>query len=354
MAVDFPSSPALNDTYTSGGLIWTWDGVKWIAPGAGGIVSSFNTRTGAVTLTNGDVTAVLPPSSTPPLVDGTAAVGTGTTWARADHVHPLPPQALGDNRIINGNFAINQRVYVSNTALTAATYGHDRWKAGAAGCTYTFVAALPDTTINILSGSLTQVIEAGMIEAGVYTLSWAGTAKARVYQGAPTGSYVVSPLTTASLPAGVNTIVDFNAGTLMNVKLEIGAIATPFNRQSLAKTMADCQRYYAKTYTLIAPPGTASASGDALVITNGPTADAASVMATIWHFPVVMRPPGPNVFFYSGNSGAASKGYAINANADINVISYTINEHLVSVGVNSVSIGARERVYIHAVASGEL
>ena len=28
------------------------------------------------------------------------------------------------------------------------------------------------------------------------------------------------------------------------VKLEIGSVATPFNRQSMAKSMADCQRYY--------------------------------------------------------------------------------------------------------------
>ena len=28
-------------------------------------------------------------STTPPLMDGTAAVGTGATWARADHVHPV-------------------------------------------------------------------------------------------------------------------------------------------------------------------------------------------------------------------------------------------------------------------------
>ena len=32
---------------------------------------------------------------------------------------------------------------------------------------------------------------------------------------------------------------------LSGVKLEVGAVATPFNRQSLAKSMADCQRYYA-------------------------------------------------------------------------------------------------------------
>ena len=31
---------------------------------------------------------------------------------------------------------------------------------------------------------------------------------------------------------------------LTGVKLEVGSVATPFNRQSLAKSMADCERYY--------------------------------------------------------------------------------------------------------------
>jgi microcystin-dependent protein len=31
MAIDFPPNPAIDDTFTSGGLLWTWDGVKWVA-----------------------------------------------------------------------------------------------------------------------------------------------------------------------------------------------------------------------------------------------------------------------------------------------------------------------------------
>jgi hypothetical protein len=159
--------------------------------------------------------------------------------------------AIGANRIINGNFSVNQRTYVTNTALAAAAYGHDRWKAGTAGCTYTFTAALPDTTITITAGTLTQVIEAGWIEGGTYTLSWTGTAQARVYQGTPTGAYSASPLTIGALPAGVNTIVEFNTGTLGLAKLEIGSLASLFNRQSLATVLMDCQRYYQLLATLM-------------------------------------------------------------------------------------------------------
>jgi hypothetical protein len=45
---------------------------------------------------------------------------------------------------------------------------------------------------------------------------------------------------------GAVSIVAVNQATffLTGVKLEIGSVATPYNRQSLAKSMADCQRYY--------------------------------------------------------------------------------------------------------------
>lgn len=237
------------------------------------------------------------PSNAAPAMNGTAAPGSSALYSRGDHVHPTDttraaasalggylaltggtltgplvlaadpaaalgaatkqyvdakPVAMNDNRIINGSFAVNQRGYASGAALVAAAYGHDRWKAGASGCTYTFTATQPDTTITITAGSLTQIIEAGMIEGGVYTLSWTGTAQARVYQGTPTGAYAASPIVTASLTAGTNTIVEFNAGTLVRAKLEIGSVATPFNRQSLAKSLADCQRYYQQLGGIVA------------------------------------------------------------------------------------------------------
>ena len=45
---------------------------------------------------------------------------------------------------------------------------------------------------------------------------------------------------------GAVSVVAINGATFFvtGVKLEIGTVATPFNRQSLAKSMADCQRYY--------------------------------------------------------------------------------------------------------------
>ncbi|HEY2416796.1 MAG TPA: hypothetical protein VGH84_02680 [Steroidobacteraceae bacterium] len=52
-------------------------------------VTSWNARTGAVTLSNADVIAVLPGAAVLPLMDGAAAAGTATTWARADHIHPV-------------------------------------------------------------------------------------------------------------------------------------------------------------------------------------------------------------------------------------------------------------------------
>jgi hypothetical protein len=58
------------------------------APTATAGTSTTQIATTAFTTTAIAAIAIPQPSTTAPLMDGTAAAGTGTTWARADHVHP--------------------------------------------------------------------------------------------------------------------------------------------------------------------------------------------------------------------------------------------------------------------------
>lgn len=146
----------------------------------------------------------------------------------------------GKSKIINGGFQVNQRVYVSGVAKTAGLYMHDKWKAGASGCTYTFTQSnSPKTTITITAGSLQQIIEGLNIDSGTYTLSWTGTAQGRVNGGA----YGASPLTTAGITLGSNTTIEFNTGTLGAVQFELGSIATYFDSKDYLKSLSECRRY---------------------------------------------------------------------------------------------------------------
>lgn len=51
-------------------------------------VASFNARVGTVVLTALDVTSVVPSSAAPPIMDGAVAAGVAASWSRGDHVHP--------------------------------------------------------------------------------------------------------------------------------------------------------------------------------------------------------------------------------------------------------------------------
>lgn len=270
--LDFPASPNPGDTYLS----YIWDGTKWgVQAGVGGVagVASFNTRTGAITTLLADITSATgtgttaqsnlglarvaatgayadisgvpappPASSTSPAMDGIATVGTETAWAHGDHIHPRDTSAqnnVGRNRLHNAGFSINQRGYVSSTALAAGIYGHDRWKAGAGGCTYTFTQAQPFTTITITAGSLQHIVEDRNVEGGNYMLSWFGTAQGRVNAG----SYAASPVTVTGLAAGTAVTIEFNTGTLGRVQFEPGSVATPLEKPDPRYDLANCQRF---------------------------------------------------------------------------------------------------------------
>lgn len=318
MAVDFPSSPTVGQTFTSGGATWIWDGVKWTATGA---------ATGLyLPLTGGTLTGDLILARDPVVPLGAATkqqIDAITAQGAFSH----------DNRIINGDMRIDQRNNGANG--TANGYTIDRWwffnttaptgrgtwgraVAGpplvALGFGYglSFTSSSAYTPLAADNCGFFQMIEADMVSdfawgtpgAQPVTLSfWVQSTLTGTFSGAirnvpATRAYlftfnipsantwtkivVTVPGDTAGTwvmsgnAAGVQLIFDLGSGanfrgpanawaatnytgatgsvsvvatngasfSFTGVKLEIGSIATPYNRQSMARRLADCQRYY--------------------------------------------------------------------------------------------------------------
>lgn len=165
---------------------------------------------------------------------------TGAEAPQAQETAMLATTQLGfRNRVINGNFAINQRGVSGTVVLAAGAYGHDMWKAGAAGCTYTFATSAGVTTLTISAGSLIQPIDGDSLSTGTHTLSWTGTAQGKI--GA--GSYGASGLT-GSITGGATTTIEFNTGTLSLVQLEPGAKPTLYEFIGKPADLWRCEPYY--------------------------------------------------------------------------------------------------------------
>jgi hypothetical protein len=156
----------------------------------------------------------------------------------------------GVNLLLNSNFAINQRAYVSAANLASGSYGFDRWKSNYTNTTLTFTASTQGQSLTInASGGLQQVIEQGLVPAGTYTLSWTGTATARVYNsGGTPPSYAASPVTFTA-DGTANVVVEFTAvsttKTVSKVQFNAGtnttwALATP----TLQTELSACSRYF--------------------------------------------------------------------------------------------------------------
>jgi hypothetical protein len=264
--------------------------------------------------------------------DGVTGLNNPFSIERATGIVTIPslaaPQAMGDNRVINGDMRINQRGVGSGMTLG---YMADRWTFSASLTTqgnwsqtisgsaapgfpacigftsnsaYTLLAADYFSFGQSIEADVVSDFQWGTANAQPVTLSfWAFSSIAGAFGGsinnyALTRSYpftyslptantwykitVIIPGDTAgtwvmngnagalyvffgmgvgatfSAPAGAwasgnylsppgsVSIVGTNGAQFFvtGVKLEIGSVATPFNQQSLAKSMADCQRYY--------------------------------------------------------------------------------------------------------------
>ncbi|KZC17010.1 hypothetical protein RHOFW510R12_01550 [Rhodanobacter sp. FW510-R12] len=153
------------------------------------------------------------------------------------------------NYLINGDFAINQRVFAGG-ALAAGVYGFDRWKAGTGGCNISLSAGVLTHT----SGPLVQVIEAPDLAGKTITVSVdaltggnltvnvegvigtivAGSGRVGVAVAVPAGS--TGNVTLTLTPAGA-------AVTYKRVQIELGSVATEFEWRPSQIELSLCQRY---------------------------------------------------------------------------------------------------------------
>ena len=175
-------------------------------------------------------------------INGTTGITTPTYGGSVSAEYIIPVTRF-KNRIINGGFGVNQRAVSGSVVLSAGAFGHDRWKGGASGCSYTFATSENVTTLTISAGSLIQVVEGINLQSGTHTLSWTGTATAKIGGGSLSATGV-----TGTATGGTNLNIEISTGTVSLIQLEVGDTATSFDYRPYGTELALCQRYYQVGY----------------------------------------------------------------------------------------------------------
>ncbi|MBB5046542.1 hypothetical protein HNR60_001290 [Rhodopseudomonas rhenobacensis] len=137
---------------------------------------------------------------------------------------------------------------------------------------------------------------------------------------------------------------------IAKVKLERGGVPTPFVAPRWNAVLADCLRYYAKTYATGVAPGTPYAGGGLQHVV-----EAASNYASLptWHFPVEMR-AAPSVTLYSQATGATGQIFNMTAVADVSGVVNGISSKSCSPNVNNVLVGGTSGLIAHLTVSARL
>lgn len=203
--------------------------------------------------------AALPAKS---ILDGTGVPITSAMKTALGELHDYLAGLLGTdgaaptsfkNKVRNGNFNINQRAVSATVVLAAGAYGHDGWKGGASGCTYTFAISANVTTITISAGSLIQVVEGSLLFSGTHTLSWNGTLQFKI-DGGTAGDTGMTGTATGGTNMTIETVG--TSKTMSKVQLEAGSGKTVFEHRPDGTEMSLCQRHYYSVSGLIVESAT--------------------------------------------------------------------------------------------------
>lgn len=255
------------------------------------------------------------------------------------------------NRIINGGMAVDQRNAGASQTVSdvTAAYTVDRWEALSAGANvtgqrvagmgadqfmYQFTGASSVTGINfyqkIESANTYDLVgqnisvSANLANSALTTVTWTlsyptaqdnFTSLTQIATGAFTVNGTMGRYSAeiATLPTGVQNglIIQFSVGAQVSgtwkiggVQVEAGNTATPFERRPLSFELAQCQRYFQKSYNQSAVPGSTFTQGSGSFLLMGGAASTTNVSMTA-RFPVVMRTV-PTVTTYDA-AGASGK-----------------------------------------------
>jgi len=282
---------------------------------------------------------------------GTAGSAASLDGTGVIPIAQVPPYGTFRNLLRNPTLYFNQRGVTGTVVLAAGEYGHDGFKAGAGGATYTFAASGLDTTITISAGSLVAQIEGSSVEGGTYTLSNAGTATARIWQGSPAGSYAACPLTVTLSQASAS--VEFSTGTILRPQLERSAVASVFERRRLVVELQLCRRFFRKSYSTTVAVGANSMPGS---VCRAPDSTTSTMSFGYVHLgePMSSAPTITIINPVTGSTAAGSNGRNTSSGTDLAVLPLNIGDSGFSAYVNSVSVTAGETVSFHYTASCEL
>lgn len=257
------------------------------------------------------------------------------------------------NRLVNGDFAIDQRNEGASQTFTAAAavaYTVDRWYASCTGANitgqrvagtgankyaYKFTGAASNTAVlfgqRIEAANVADLVSADIVaslqvkSSSITSLTWTAyyanaaddfSAKTQIATGTLTiGSTLASYALTfnAGANAANGIAIEFSCGALLAaqtlqfeaVQFQTGTTPTAFERKSYAARIAECQRYYQKSYDI----GTALATSTALGLVGGGQGNGVvNSIVTIPLSPPMRSAPTLSYWDKAGNASKYSTG----------------------------------------------
>ena len=189
MALDFPTSPALNQVYTFGSYSWRWDGTSWV--GAVPIVNATinNTTIGAVTPSTGAFTTIT--ANTSAVITGGASIGQAAFQATGNQASQLIANLTSN--ISGAGTSFGLRVAAGTNASDYAL----RVQNQAGTLDYLYVRG--DGSVSMSTGLNSTAIGATTPSTGAFTTLSATTATVANNTG-----YIAAPANTVLHIVGAN------------------------------------------------------------------------------------------------------------------------------------------------------